>query len=718
MMNHWVMDYETLSNCFLGVFEHYKTDEVKVYTVGKLRNDLPEFIEFLKQNKKNNEWHISFNGLSFDAQITQFIIVNYKKLLAMDGEQAGRVIYEHAQSCIDKQNQKQFQTYSENKLSIKQIDVFKLNHWDNPAKRSSLKSIQVAMDWHNVQDMPIHHSTEITTVEQLKEVAKYCRNDVASTKKIMQLCTGKIQLRGVLTDTYGKRLYSASEAKIVKELFLMFMAEKSGANPYEMKKLRTFRRRIKFRDIILPYINFNEVPVFAELLSKFKDVSLDPQNTRGGFKHSVQYRGLKTDFGLGGVHGAKKGVFTAKEGMTIMSSDVVSFYPRMAMVNGWAPAHLPQQTFREQYQWFFDERRKIPKSNPKNYVYKIILNTAYGLSNDINCFLYDPEFTMRITVNGQLSLMMLYVMLCESIDGAIPVMQNTDGLEMIIPENQKTEYLKICARWEEITGLELEHDQYQKLVIPDVNTYIGIFKYREVDKDVYDKLIKDSSNLVKEEDGKYYNAPIKCKGRFEYKDLALHKNKSFLIVRKALYHYFVHGIEPEDYLKSNRNIFDYCGAVKIRGNWRFEEHYIENEKTVNLNVSDEIKSKVIEEHGFVPAYEKGYWIKPEHDIYKVKGWKTNFVYTEIMKGVLVKKPIQNTIRYYISNNGSKIIKVNNADGREIQTESGKWLQTVFNIYEEKPWDEYNVNDQYYLEKINKEIRNLTPEKFNTQMSLF
>ena len=49
-----------------------------------------------------------------------------------------------------------------------------------------------------------------------------------------------------------------------------------------------------------------------------------------------------------------------------MSSDVTSFYPMLAIKNGWSPAHLPSREFCELYQWFFDERKKIPKSNPMN----------------------------------------------------------------------------------------------------------------------------------------------------------------------------------------------------------------------------------------------------------------------------------------------------------------------------------------------------------------
>ncbi len=54
-MKHWVMDYETLSNCFTGVFEHYKTNESKTFVVHDLRNDFDEFIDFLEENVKNKE---------------------------------------------------------------------------------------------------------------------------------------------------------------------------------------------------------------------------------------------------------------------------------------------------------------------------------------------------------------------------------------------------------------------------------------------------------------------------------------------------------------------------------------------------------------------------------------------------------------------------------------------------------------------------------------
>jgi hypothetical protein len=629
---HWVMDYETLSNCFIAVFEDIKSEHREIFVIHESRNDLVPFLTFLIRNIKHNEWHVSFNGLGFDSQITEYFLTNGHELLEMSGDEIARFIYSKAQYVIQKQRDGEFLDFSPKDLQIRQIDVFKLNHWDNPAKRSSLKWIQYTMDWTNIIDMPIHHKSYIVE-EQIPEIINYCINDVRSTKQIMQFSKEQINLRRALTEEYNIDLFSASEPRISKELFLHFLSKQTGIKKYELRQMRTHRPKIVVNDIILPYVEF-KTATFQNLLKKFREVVIYPGETKGGFKYSAQYKGVKSDYGLGGIHGARTSrVYESTEDMIIMTSDVTSFYPNLAIRNGWAPGHLPKEAFCQLYEWFFEERKKIPKKDPKNYVYKIILNSTYGLSNDENSFLYDPEFTMRITINGQLSLTMLYEMICEEIPGAIPLMQNTDGLETMIPREYVEQYMEICARWEKITNLQLEHDKYSKLILGDVNNYIAVT-----------------------EDGK-----SKCKGRFEYKDLALHKNKSFLIIPKALHAYFVEGIKPEDYLAQNQNIFDYCGGVKIKGDWKFVEH-------------------------------------------------------AIIDGEFQKKEVQHTIRYFISKSGCKVIKTNLFDGREIQVEAGPWMQTIYIDHKEQSFDDYNINLAFYLDKIKKEIAGLEPNK--NQLKLF
>ena len=124
----------------------------------------------------------------------------------------------------------------------------------------------------------------------------------------------------------------------------------------------------------------------------------------------------------------------------------------------------------------------------------------------------------------------------------------------------------------------------------------------------------------------------------------------------------MNNIPPEKYLAENRNIYDYCAGVKIKGDWQFEE--------------------------------------------------TSVVNREVKKRVLPK-----IVRYYISEKGSKIIKANKRDAREIQIESGMWMQTEFNQYVKKEWKEYGVDDRYYLEKIYQEINNIVPP-VKQQLELF
>lgn len=689
------MDYETICNCFVAVFQHYKDDSVRqVFVVNKERNDFKEFVKFLRQNITNKEWHISYNGLAFDAQITQFILNNHKQLESLSSDRLTSEIYKYAQKVISKTEKEEFPDFAPYQLKIRQIDLFKLNHWDNKAKRSSLKWIQYSMDWDNVEEMPHPHNKPVETADQLEMVVRYCINDVKSTHKILVHSKEQIVLRQNLTKEYNIDLYSASEPKISKELFLHFLSQRLGWDKSDIKTLKTNRDYIILAECILPYIKF-KLPEFQKMLDYFRTTVIT--STKDGFKYTLDYKGVKTDYGLGGIHGATDpGVYEAKSGWTIMTSDVTSFYPNLAIKNKFHPAHLPKDEFCSLYEWIFEERKKIPKTDPKNYVYKLILNSTYGLTGDPNSFLYDPKMTMQITINGQLSLSLLYEMLTLGIPEAKPLMQNTDGLEMMIPDDKVSKYKEICEEWEKITQLSLEHDEYSKMIIADVNNYIAVYK----------------------------NGKTKCKGRFEWEDLekkkvsVFHKNKSFLIIPKAIYAYFVHGTKPEDYLAQDQNIYNYSAGVKVRGDWTM--HKVE----VVKGIPEAFKNLLPQEK---EAYLKASkWSKINDTLWTHKEHKEPQEFNDAFKlavekeAMVEKTKVQRIVRYYISNRGCKLVK-NHSDGREIQIESGQWMQKIINKIEpDKPFSEYDINFDYYLQQIYKEIEQITtysPRSF-IQLSLF
>ena len=88
------------------------------------------------------------------------------------------------------------------------------------------------------------------------------------------------------------------------------------------------------------------------------------------------------------------------------------------------------------------------------------------------------------------------------------------------------------------------------------------------------------------------------------------------------------------------------------------------------------------------------------------------------KGLYKEDKLQKINRYYISKSGIKIVKVNQKDNREVQLEAGRWMQTIFNKIDIKPkWEQYDVDEAYYINAIEQEINNILAKPIN-QLKLF
>lgn len=636
-MKRIIIDIETISNLFVLCGVDADSDKKFHFVLWKGRNELDRIIKFLEWSFQNEIIHITFNGLAFDSQILQWLYNSRDKFVNLYTEEIINLIYKKAQETIQRSNMGEWNEFPEWKLLIPQQDIFKMNHWDNMAKSASLKWLQCSMDWPNLQDMPYQHNDYIETEEQLGEVIIYCYNDCFATKKVFELSKEGVELRKDLTNEYGINLNSASEMRMAKELFLHFLSQKTGIEKKELKKYSTQRDTIEVNKLLVNYLNF-ERQEFIMLLNNFKKLVINGTELRGAFKYKVKYRGIEIDYGVGGVHGfSEQKTYKSDDNHIIMDSDISSFYPNLTIKNKWSPAHINKQAFCEQYEWFYKERKKEKKGSAKNKAWKLILNGTFGLSIDKNSFLSDSQLGVTIVCNGQLTITLLLEMICEAIPEAQPLVMNTDSVNIRIPRKYEQLYMDTCKKWESITQLELEHDKYKSLFAFDCNSYIGQFE----------------------------NGEIKCKGRFEfeahdkYKIDVLHKNKSFLIVCKGIYEYFVNGVEVEAFVRSHRNIYDFCGFARAKGKWKFIQ------------------------------------------------------VTGTGEGV-IEKPIQKTLRYFVSNTGSKVIKRNSDDKREIQVLAGRRHITEFNKFWEKEWDDYNIDYSFYIKEIYKEIHVL--EK--PQMSLF
>ena len=88
---------------------------------------------------------------------------------------------------------------------------------------------------------------------------------------------------------------------------------------------------------------------------------------------------------------------------------------------------------------------------------------------------YDSQFTMAITINGQLMLCMLAEWLI-SVDTLELLMINTDGITYHVHRDRAQHDKIVRTWWERLTRLNLEEACYSRMWIRDCNSYIGEFQ--------------------------------------------------------------------------------------------------------------------------------------------------------------------------------------------------------------------------------------------------
>jgi len=683
MKKWYVHDIETIKNCFLAVFINVKnTKEIISFEVSTFKNDIVEYVKFLQQLIVDQTTLVTFNGLDFDSQVNNYILnggLNKNKT----GEMIADDIFIFVQKLIAQKNEKGYAIYRKDELPWKEIDLAAINNYNNQQKFASLKWLQFNMDWPNIIDMDCKPS-DILGQDQIIKLKVYCINDCLSTRELLKRNLSEIKVRNELTKHFGIELQNLSEPKLAKAILGDLLAKDLDVKT--VKDRRTSRKIIDLSEVILPYVSFI-TPQLKQTLGKFKSLKLNGENLKGTFKHKLSYRGLPLSFALGGIHGAKRGLYTSDDTYMIKSFDVKSYYPNLAIQNGWSPAHFPAEIFCGRYKWFYTERLLYPKSNPLNYMYKIVLNSVFGLSNEKNSFLKDPLLTMQITCNGQLLLVQLLEKLCEEIPGARPIMVNTDGGEIILPRKHEALYDKICKEWEEMTKLELEFEEYEKLIIWDVNNYIGVFKPYEIELDKATEMFNSQypKPLIKLKKGIAYHYPIKLKGRFEI-DKPLHKNKSYRVKSLAIYNYFIHNVGIEKTISDNKNIFDFCAGVRAKGSWKIVQTCVENGEIYNENSQKTIR----------------YFRSPQ-------GCKLIKKLTTVVDEDfnIVNKHGVTTHRY---KKGDVIVK-------DIKCESDRFLENVLiKIDPKKKFEDYIISYDYYINSVREEIESVQPS--TSQESLF
>lgn len=430
-----VYDIETLINLFTYTGYCRQTKTYHQFVIHKLKNDYEALIQHLKRDKLIM---IGYNSENFDYPVIHHLLNHYEEYRWLNGFELSQKIYEKAQSLIGNL----FNTIADYNKHIPQIDLFKIWHYDNTAKSTSLKALEISLNLPLVEDMPFDHNYWITTKEEIDEVLSYNKNDVYATNVFLDVTLGKtenplykgkdkIQIRKDLQRKYGINGINFNDIKLGTELILQLYSRKFGIPAKEIRNLRTFRPRIDLKDCLPKWTQFKSKE-FKGLVDKFKSTTVYNGELKGALSYSVVYNGIKLDYGVGGCHACiKSGVYNASDEIMILDIDADGLYPNLAINQRLYPEHLGLG-FLDIYDGEIVSVRMKEKHKPKkerDFVivegFKLAANGFYGKTNSEDSFAYDPLYTLKTTISGQIMISMWIEKLVKAIKNLTILQVNT-----------------------------------------------------------------------------------------------------------------------------------------------------------------------------------------------------------------------------------------------------------------------------------------------------
>jgi len=529
-----IYDIETFPNAFTLRATHAVSKTQWCFEISDRKDELNQLILFITTANQMRCRMVGFNNLGFDYPVLHQIL----NRIATTAPQ----IYKVAMSIINAPFNARFAhvIWDKDQL-IPQVDLFKIHHFDNPAKSTSLKILECHMRMDSVEDLPFPVGTHLTS-EQIDTLIEYNGHDVDATLMFYERSSHAIALREKLSDRFGRNMTNMNDIKIGETILISEM-EAHGISCYTQgrQKKQTIHGSLGLSTVIFPYVHL-ENPEFNRIHQWLAAQTIT--ETKGVFTDLVaEVQGLEYKIGTGGLHASMhQSIIESSETHQLVDVDVASYYPNMGIHNELFPAHLGRE-FCDAYLSMYETRKTHKKGSPENAAYKLGLVGAYGGSNNKYSPFFDMAYTMSITINGQLLLLMLVEQMLK-IPGLTMVQCNTDGITYLCPREYLGHSRAICKWWEGVTKLELEKVPYNRMMIRDVNSYIAEYEDGKL------KRIGAYAYVTAEEDP-------------GTRELPWHKDWSSRVVAKAAEAALVRGEDIREFITSHKDIHDFMLRTKV-----------------------------------------------------------------------------------------------------------------------------------------------------------
>lgn len=667
-MNIIVYDIEVFGSMFLFCGLDPQTGEMFSFELSFRSNELDSMAKFIENHK--NYYFVGFNNVKYDSQVVEYILRHNSDWYDMTAQQILDRIKRFSNEIIEDQDYEAWSPYRERDLHFKQIDLFKIHHFDNKNRAASLKWIAFMIDSEDIEELPFEHYRSDLNGEELDKITEYCWKDIAVTQKFYLYTIGetehkfykgknKIQDRlDIIEDlNFPPETLNFSDVKIGDEINKRGYCSIKGIDERQLREIRRKRgstRKITFGECIPDYVTF-QTEELQKFFEKIKPVRVKiGEGAKQEFK--ISFRGNIYVVARGGIHTLDKSrIVIPKDDEIVSDADVGGQHPRAIVKRKLYPDHLGPEWLvnyevtvqrRDGLKVLIkeatDEKKKSRLSGQSDMLKLANNGGGFGKTIDKTNWQYGPEVGFGCTIGNQFEILMLAERF--ELVGIRVVSANTDGLLCIFKKDLLPEYERVCKEWEKTVGNtemgKLEFARFSKICQESINHYIAV-----------------------KEDGK-----LKVKGRFDT-DCEVNKNNTKdlgRIERKAIVEYFSKGVPIEKTIMASRNIYDFVIGVKSSKDYH-------------------------------------------HETYRGDGS------TEIYKRI---------IRFYISKEGVTLLKVKNEDsdspGVSMSKIAGGNTIVVMNHMEVKPWEEYKIDYEYYINSAQVVVNKIEGRKTvdKNQLTLF
>lgn len=547
-MEGLLMDVECYPNYFCVTFEDIQTHKQYFFEISP-DQDIDQtnlLCTYYRSVNNRSQNMITFNGVHYDCPILNFIILNQENLSLLEGRAKTLFIKDFSDTIINSEIWWRSDVLKPYKYNQDWNDIDLMLYWSKmlrKTKKISLKSLGIQLHYPTVQELPYPHDRNIPT-SGIPKLQHYNRvHDITILRYLIEKTfkingqdttfDDRLQLRLDAIQEYG--LYRScvhwDDVKLGSSILINSYAKSKKIPVKELPK-PTYKTGdpIKIASLISDKVMFHTKD-FQEKLELLRGMTV--YDTKS-IAIQWQLGDVIYDFGSGGLHNrVKTGTIEAPSGYIYLDWDVASEYPSLVSVLNISPEHLPG--FGEMINEKLNRRlylKSIGKGKtPEANMIKLALNGGIGKLNEEHSEYRDPRAFLKVTLNGQLYLLML----CEQLhlNGCIIDMANTDGTSFFAPKSLDVK--RIWREWETLTGLVLEEERLDKVWRTGINEYLCRFE----------------------------NGYLKAKGSSFIRTPDLGNSCDNLIVPKAVVAFLTEGISLKDTIKNpEAHILDFCAAPK------------------------------------------------------------------------------------------------------------------------------------------------------------